>query len=86
MVGCELGAPVQGWGGVGGGGRFHTSPSFSDSESWGFSAYRTRLTKSCGAEGSELGACARTTFLLCSTEVKTRPLLSEIDNEETPLC
>lgn len=79
LVGREPGAPRRG-------ARFHTSPSFSDSESRGFSAYRSRSAKSCGAEGSELGACARTTFLLCSSEVKTRPRLSEIDNEETPLC
>lgn len=68
------------------GGHFNTSPLFSDSESQGFSAYRVRLTKSFGAEGSELSVCACTTFLLCSSEVKMRPLLSEIDNEETSLC
>lgn len=68
------------------GGHFNTSPLFSDSEGWGFSAYRVRLAKSFGAEGSERCVCACTTFLLRSSEVKTGPLLSEIDNEETSLC
>lgn len=68
------------------GGHFNTSPLFSDSESWGFSAYRVRLAKSFGAVGSERCVCACTTFLLCSSEVKTRLLLSEIDKEETSLC
>lgn len=52
------------------GGHFNTSPLFSDSKSWGFSAYRVRLAKSFGAEGSERCVCACTIFLLCSSEVK----------------
>lgn len=50
------------------GGHFNTSPLFSDSESQGFSAYRVWLTKSFGAEGSELSVCVRAQHFYCAPQ------------------
>lgn len=56
-------------------GHFHPPPLSSDSKSRDFEA-----------QGSKSRVRARTAFLSCSSEVKTRALLSEIDSEETALC